>query len=771
MVDSPHDPPLTQIPRDISDFTGRDAEQAAIVALARESPARGQAPAVVVHGPAGIGKSALTVRVAHRLAGDFPDGQLYVDLRGGQSAQQDPADVLYALLTNLGLDRSAIPDGLSARAGLYRASLSRRRVVVVLDNASSVAQLDPLLPGSSPSCLVLVTSRSGLHELAGAERFRLGLLPADVSVDLLRRVVGAERVDAEPAAARELAELCGRLPLALRIAGARLAARPHWTLRKAADRLSDEYRRLDELRVGDLAVAASFELSHELQSPISRRLFALYSMLPPTPFYAATGALLAGSHPVRAEEATELLAEARLVEVAGIGATGEPRFVFHDLLRLYARRLLAELPPTDTWDALVRLAEGWAAHLADGADVAWVEEHAEALLFVLEQLRDGRAWRLLGDLAQAVVPFLEVRARWAEWKRVAALAVTAAAERNDPAAEARTRRSLARVSRESGDWAGAIEQFEASIALCERLGDRRALADALRGLGAVRRYRGEHAEAEAAFRRSLALCERLGDVAGRAAAHRNLGLLMRDLREPAAAERHGREALALFRAAGDRRGEAATLRNLGILLTARGDHAAAEDAYRDALRLFRAMADPRGRGVHPAQPRRLPARAGRPRGRGGALHGRPRAVPRPRRPALAGRHLAQLRRLPRRPRRRRRRADELRGGVGRLPGPGRRTQAAGDRAVDVTRPERGPAGGTRCPAQWGVRCGASRGPGHRPERRRQVHVVAQLPGRAVACPVAGAAARQGDDPRAAGARRTARVPARDAGDLRGAAPA
>ena len=214
---------------------------------------------VLVVGSGGLGKSALAVHAAHLLASRFPDGQLYANLLGA-TQPADPAEVLGRFLRDLGMDGHRIPLGEEERAAHFRTRLAGKQVLIVLDDARDAAQVMPLLPGSA-SCAVLVTTRNWLPELVGSAALDLEVLSPDEGRELFTRVVGAKRVAAEPAAADEVLAACVGLPLAIRIAGARLATRGAWSVRTLADRLADERRRLDELRVGNLAVRASFEVS------------------------------------------------------------------------------------------------------------------------------------------------------------------------------------------------------------------------------------------------------------------------------------------------------------------------------------------------------------------------------------------------------------------------------------------------------------------------------------------------------------------------------
>ncbi|MET7357929.1 BTAD domain-containing putative transcriptional regulator [Streptomyces sp. NPDC005562] len=332
---TPAPAPLTpaQLLPDVPDFTGREAEARLLTETLRAA-ASGSAMAVAtLTGLGGVGKTALAVHVAHALRSEFPDGQLYVDLRGADPAPGvDSGRALTGFLRALGVPESAVPDGLDQQTALYRSLLAGRRVLVLLDNARDTAQVRPLLPGT-PGCAVLVTSRSRTITLPGARLLDVETMDEAQGLGLLSAMAGADRVAAEPAAARELVATCGGLPLAVRIAAARLAARPGRSVADLAARLRDEHRRLDELRVDDLNVEASFRLGYEALEPGLARAFRMVSLCyMPSFCRGAAGALLDVSDE-EAETAVERLVDAGLMELHG-----EDRYRFHDLVRLFARR-------------------------------------------------------------------------------------------------------------------------------------------------------------------------------------------------------------------------------------------------------------------------------------------------------------------------------------------------------------------------------------------------------------------------------------------------
>ncbi|MEV4145286.1 BTAD domain-containing putative transcriptional regulator [Amycolatopsis sp. NPDC049691] len=343
--------PVCQLPPDIADFTGREAELAELTGVLGSDTG---VPVAVLSGEPGAGKSTLAVRAAHRLRTRFPDGQLYVPLG------RDIGEVLADLLRALGVPGPAVPDDVRARAAVFRGRLADRRVLVVLDDAVDPEHVRALLPGT-PGCAVLVTSRQRLSGLAGAHRLALGPLSGAEAAELLNRLAGA-RVTRERAEAERIIAACARLPLALRIAGSRLAIRPHLRLGELADRLEDEVRRLDELTVSDLAVRSSIALSHEGLRPPARRAFRLLGRcrLVDLPSWAVT--TLIGTPD--ADEAVEELVEASLLETRGPDPTGEGRYRMHDLVRLYAAEgPAAEGGSSTVLAATLALADAAAARL------------------------------------------------------------------------------------------------------------------------------------------------------------------------------------------------------------------------------------------------------------------------------------------------------------------------------------------------------------------------------------------------------------------------
>ncbi|WP_186405038.1 AfsR/SARP family transcriptional regulator [[Actinomadura] parvosata] len=346
--------PLAQLPTVVTDFTGRTAEIDQLVAHL-SGPAAG-VPIAAVWGPPGVGKSTLAHQAAHLLRPVFGDGQLYVHMAGTSDRPRDTAEVLGEVLTALGVPPAQLPATVSSRTALYRSLLADRRVLVVLDDVCGMHQAHPLLPGT-PGCAVLLTSRPHLVGMASIRSIRLGPLTQPEALSLLGDIIGAERVQAEPAAAADIAALCSGLPLAVRVAGARLSAQQDWPLRTFADQLSR--RRMSMLATDEVAVEASISDSYEALPERARRIFRLASLLGSAGFASWEVAMLEYECNVEeVERILDALTRQSLLTTVPADTLGQLRYRQHDLLRAYAADRLAALP--DERDvAIYRLLLGW----------------------------------------------------------------------------------------------------------------------------------------------------------------------------------------------------------------------------------------------------------------------------------------------------------------------------------------------------------------------------------------------------------------------------
>jgi transcriptional regulator with XRE-family HTH domain len=349
-------PPVSQLPPAVADFTGRAVQIGQLTEMLGHDRDRVGMPVAVISGPPGAGKTALALQAAHMLRPAFPDGQLWVPLEGTTSHPRDPGDILGGLARALGAPGSAVPGPTSERASLYRSLLAGRRVLVLADDAVSAAQVQPLLPGTG-QCAVLVTSRSELAGPPGSRLVALGSFTATESLELLAKLVGPVRVAAEPYDAADLGDACGQLPLAVRIVGARLAARSSWSLAAFVRKVVHARRRLDELQVGEMSVRASFAQSyHVLDGPAQQafRRLALLDTSEITEWQVA--ALLDAAD---ADAVVNRLVDGSLLTAAGIDPAGQPRYRLHDLLREYAAEQLESEPPSQRDAARTRVAEEW----------------------------------------------------------------------------------------------------------------------------------------------------------------------------------------------------------------------------------------------------------------------------------------------------------------------------------------------------------------------------------------------------------------------------
>ena len=575
-----------QLPPDVPEFTGRADEVARLRDQqlgSTNGPHAGRGRTVrisAIAGKPGIGKSALAVHVAHQIAPAFPDGQLYVNLRGTERQRLDPAVALGQFLHALRLSDEDIPTELDEQVARYRTLLASRRMLVVLDNAADAAQVRPLLP-SSATCAVLITSRNPLTALEGAVPLSLEFLDRRAAVELLGKLTGRDRVAAEPPAADAIAGYCGDLPLALRIAGARLAARPAWPLAALAERLADEHRRLTELRAGDLEVRASFELGYTALAPDDARAFRLLGLLDGPDCTSGVAAALTGGRPEDAEEILERLADAQLLE------TPEARrFQFHDLLRLFARERLAADEPERQRAAALERALGWylemgrratsylrpagpgspeaASRFATHAEaLAWLEAERPNLVAAIRQAGHHGWDSLTWQLAEVLWAFFKLRRYWADWQESAELGLRAARQAGDTAATGRMLHDLGYVLRDRRRFPEATALLEESLAIFRKLNDRFWEGRALGTLGTAYRMQRRLGEAVACYERSLTIRREAGDRRGQAQALEALGNSYRQQQRFDQATTHLTQGLVLYRELGDRWGEGRALGLLG----------------------------------------------------------------------------------------------------------------------------------------------------------------------------------------------------------------
>ncbi|MFB7559420.1 AfsR/SARP family transcriptional regulator [Streptomyces brevispora] len=620
-----------QLPSDIASFTGRSNELAVLDGLLGRV-GRGALPVGSVAGIGGVGKTALAVHWGHQVAARFPDGQLFADLRGydEDEAPRRPGTVLDSFLRALGVAAPQIPADQNERADLFRSVLDGRRVLIVLDNARSFAQIRPLLPGTG-HCCVLVTGRDAMGgALAGDyafESLNLGALDEYEASALLGRVAGDDRLVADPVGAARLGALCDRLPLALRIAAARLAAKPHWSVRTLVLRLEDQRRRLDELSPDERGVRAGLRLSYRDLAPGAALMFRLLGLLTVPDFAAWFGAALLDIDLVDAEDLIEELVDAQLLEPLSAGADGQVRYRFQELLRLFAReRAYAEESDSNRRDAVQRAYKGWLglaheahrrvyggdftlvrnpaaphplpAHLVEvllDSPMGWFETERAAIISLVEQAaQDERAAAYAWGLTAVSVTLFQSRNYLEDWRHCAELSLGAVRQAGDPLGEAAMLHSLGTLEIVQWDYDSAHERLGLALRLFEEQGEEQGCALVLRNMALCERYRGELDRAAVRGRESLEMFRAAGDRYGEAYVLGLLAQIELERGEAATSLELSAEAIARGRSLGTGRGEAQSSVRLAEALTWLGEGTRAEEACRRALELVRGTGDRRG---------------------------------------------------------------------------------------------------------------------------------------------------------------------------------
>lgn len=611
-----------QLPLDAAGFTGRDEALRQLDALSANADDRAMAIAVI-EGAAGVGKTALAVRWAHHVSSRFPDGQLFVDLRGySPGPVVSGSEALARFLRALGVTGDRLPHDETERSLLYRSLLADRRVLVVLDNADNARQVRPLLPGT-PSCLALVTSRErlgGLVAREGAYRVALDVLSEDESITLLNRLLGP-RATQEPGAVAELAARCAYLPLALRIAAANLLNHPHQTVAAYTSELRGNDR-LDALAVpGDdeEAVRVAFDRSYRRLPSPARRLFRLLGLHPGTDVEPYAAGALAGTPLDTTWKMLDALTGAHLLYEATTG-----RFQLHDLLRSYAcEQVATEEPEAGRQAALTRLLDHYlhTAHAAmdvvypnrrqvsrDGTapatarpDVAeyeramaWLEGERTNLVAAIRcAAAEGRlvhAWTLPHTLDR----FFYLRGHLDDWIATHRFALTATRRLDDQRAEAQTLNNLGTGYLFSGRYDEANDHYRQALTVCRKTDDRLSEATTLGNLALLHLRSGRYSEALDHFQHALGLHRQVADRPGEARVLNNLGLLHLWRGQYADAIDRCRQTLGIVREIGDHRNEAAALDNLSVAYRQLGRHTDAVDHAEQALGIFRQLGDRRG---------------------------------------------------------------------------------------------------------------------------------------------------------------------------------
>ncbi|MFD8498589.1 tetratricopeptide repeat protein [Amycolatopsis sp. NPDC059657] len=597
-----HENRPAQLPAEAAGFVGRGEQVRSLNAAG--------ARIVVITGTAGVGKTALAVHWAHRLRARFPDGQLYLNLRGYAAGQPvRPLEALSRFLRALGVSPDRIPVDEDEAAALFRTTVADRRVLVVLDNAVDVAQARPLLPAAE-GCLTIITSRDTLAGLSAAEdahRLPLDVLAPEDARLLLTKMVG----DAEPAEVAELARISAYLPLALRVAGANIASAPHGTV---AGYLAERPHPVD----GDVrsAVHEAFDRSYNCLDPVAQRLFRLLGFVPGPDFTAEAAAALGGDSVPKTRELLGTLGAAGLVHEHVPG-----RFQFHDLLREYA----ISLPSGDEPPAAVERLFAFYLHRADGATrllyphvlrlpvpqgkepqekehwppnetdaVGWLDaERANLFAAAAQAVEYGvpsYAWRI----TDALRGYLWTRGYSAEGVAACQEGLRAAQREDDLAAEGSMRNILGLIRYNLSDHPAAIECHTSALALARRLGDRLAEAAALHNLGRVYAQTGHHADESAHYEEALEINRKAGNLHGEASALNYVGVAALALGQIAKAVECSTAALELSRELGDPDLEARSMHNLGLTHWSRGELDEAIESFSECLRIVRLIGNRHG---------------------------------------------------------------------------------------------------------------------------------------------------------------------------------
>lgn len=608
-----------QLPASIADFTGRGEQLEEIKHLLRASGNSYAMRIVAISGMGGVGKSSLAIRVAHELSDAFPDGHLYADLRADDD--NVTANVLARFLRALKVNGSSLPDGNAERAELYRSRMAGKRMLIVLDDVASEEQVLPMLPGS-PSCAVLITSRTRLSGLPGAYCVDVSVLDMYSSTELLANIIGLERVRADAAAAADLVNLCGGLPLALRIAGARLASRPHWQIANLVRRLADTARRLDEFAHRGLGLRSNIDLTYTALDKQSKRLFRLFALMDGGDVPGWTAAALLDTDVLDAEDVLEDLVDAQMIDCVRYGEGERVRYRFHDLIRVYASEQLVK---TETEEerraALSRVLGAWLALAEEahrkeyGGDftvlhgtaprwrpsssahekvenaIEWWETERLTLVTAVKKAAENGFDELCWDLALTLVSMFETRGYFDDWRETARLGLeitTRAGNQRGQAAMLYSLGSLGIVQHRRDE---AKENLAKALSIFEECDDQHGRALVLRNLAYIDGRRGHSAEMMAKYAQSLSLLREIGDRLGEAHVLRAMAGFRIDEGDMDTARELLESALTACREVGSPRGEAQVLHRFAQLHMRTDELGLARRALDHALLIVRETGD------------------------------------------------------------------------------------------------------------------------------------------------------------------------------------
>lgn len=549
-----------QLPLQLADFTGRQGELERLTGVLKQaiSSPELQAAIALVTGVAGVGKSALAVQVAYELQSDFPDAQLYVNLRGSEGQPLDPLDVLAGFLRVWGVEDQSMPQSLSERSQLYHSVIAGKRVLIILDNARDEFQIRPLLPKCS-TCAVLITTRRQINGLEEATIVELPVMSEPEARSLLENLIGAEVIAAEPDATQQIMTQCDYLPLALRITGGFLRQSPHWKLADYASKLEHERQRLAQMHLSDLSVRPSLILSYQSLDEASARLFRLLGLLVGVNFKAEVAPRVLEMESAIAQHSFDTLVAWQLVTPVSPG-----RYRFHDVVRLFARGQLAQQEPADVRQAARLRLSRWYLETAEMVDLAinpetrrqlvqsvvkgkeqapterrwlltalyWFEIERPNILASVEWAHQAEAWDVVVSLAQNLVNFFNTHGYWGDWERTHGLALEASRELGDRDKEAQTLINLGNVYSLAGQWEKANQCYQQSLGIFNELSDRPGMAKTLSNLGNVYFQQQQNQNAIDCYQQSLSMFQELRDRYREGQTLANMGIFSAQNNQP-----------------------------------------------------------------------------------------------------------------------------------------------------------------------------------------------------------------------------------------------
>lgn len=614
VLTEPQRPP-SQLPLDLPDFSGREEllDQLRDLVCGRD-PVR--PPIAIISGAPGTGKTSLAVRLGHLVRESFPDGQIYLDMRGA-TQPRDPGGALTDLLLSLNLPDFAVPADPDRRSATLRSELASRRVLIILDDAAAASQVAPLMPGTGASAVV-VTSRNRLTDLAGADSLLLDTFEDDEAAELLQRVAGSGRVDGASAAAEEILAACGNLPLAIRIVASRLARRPDLSVAELARRLRDETHRLDELSIGELAVRTSADLSYDSLNPTDARLYRLIGHFAVGVF--AARALETVASPASVRRSLDRLIEVNLVQISSVDASGAARYRVHDLLRLHAigvgdegQKAEAVKDLTTVLDSILHKVRRAAAALpfeyfglldhdgplqlpdpaafTESDAIAWFDSQrstfAPAIRAAAQNGLHEHAWRI----AAAWGPYLDMRAYFDDWNESHQVGLASAIACGDRRGEAIMHRNLGQLALYRDDWDPAWEHLNAAAELFAQVGDRLGAGVTGVGLGTWLRERGRPDDALTQYEQAVDAFVEVADKNGEAVARSATAAIWLARNDTVMAGRYLAEAFLLGVRLGDPHREAKVRRRIAALRAQQGRHDQAVRQFQAALAIFNGLGD------------------------------------------------------------------------------------------------------------------------------------------------------------------------------------